>query len=958
MSNSEGIPGSNTSASGLKKIVFPRWLILAFGLVAASVLTGGFWFYHSQGRLAKREAEENLQTIAQLKLDQIASWLAERRADAFVAMENPFYIQTLTRWKAAPQAAMTSELVTQFRSLKENYLYYDVLLVDAGGEVLLSLGGYRGPLHDDAARALTVAFTEKRPVLTDLYAAPGGLPPHLDVIAPFFFQGGERAGPAGAVILQSDARRFLYPLIESWPVPSRTAETMLVRRDGDTVLFLNELRHQKDTGLKLRIPLSQESVPAVMAVLGREGVVQGRDYRGIEVLAALKAVPGSAWFLVAKVDKEEAFANWRSRSLLILSLILILLVAASVGFMMLWHSVQANYYRGLSRAETALHESETRYHTSLISIGDGVITTNADGRVELLNPVAERLTGWTLNEARGRPLEEVFHIVNEETRQEVDNPICRVVREGQVIGLANHTLLIGRDGTEHAVADSGAPIRNEAGEIMGVVLVFRDQTAERAAHEAMRGERLRLRTLIDAMPDYIFVKDAQSRFVTTNSAHLRAIGAGSLEEVVGKTDLELFPRELADRYYKDERRIINSGEPLLDREERVIEHSGAEKYVLTTKIPLRDEQGHVTGLVGISRDITGRKRAEEALSRSNQELRDTLLQLERSRDMLQLIIESIPVRVFWKDKQLRYLGCNTLFARDAGFSHPRDLLGKDDFAMGWRAEAEIYRADDRRVIESRQPKMNIIEPQTTPEGAKVWLSTSKVPLQVPNGDVIGVLGAYEDITERKKDEEKLRAALEEREVMLREIHHRVKNNMQIISSLLRLQSRYAKDDKAQEVLNESQNRIRSIALIHENLYQSQDFSRIDFSDYLTRMITHLFAIYKVDSRRIKYQVDAKNVRLDINQAIPCGLIINELITNALKHAFPEDREGEVLVRMRPLDGDGYELAVKDNGVGLPKGFDLRQKGSLGFQIVSDLVKQIEGSIEIRRDAGTEIIIRW
>jgi PAS domain S-box-containing protein len=958
MNNTEGIPGSDTSASGLKKIVFPRWLILAFGLVAASVLTGGFWFYHSQGQLEKREAEEDLQTIGQLKLDQIASWLAERRADASVAMENPFYIQTLARWKAAPQGAMTSEVITQFRSLKENYGYYDVLLVDAGGEVLLSLGGYCGPLHDDAARVLTVAFMKKRPVLTDLYAGPGGLPPHLDVIAPFFLQGGERGGPAGAVILQSDARRFLYPLIESWPVPSRTAETMLVRRDGDTVLFLNELRHQKDTGLKLRIPLSQESVPAVMAVLGREEVVQGRDYRGIEVLAALKAVPGSAWFLVTKVDKEEAFANWRSRSPLILSLILTLLVAASVGFMMVWHSVQATYYRGLSRAETALHESETRYHTSLISIGDGVITTNADGRVELLNPVAERLTGWTLNEARGRPLEEVFHIVNEETRQEVDNPICRVVREGQVIGLANHTLLIGRDGTEHAVADSGAPIRNEAGEIMGVVLVFRDQTAERAAHEAMRRERLRLRTLIDAMPDYIFVKDAQSRFVTTNSAHLRAIGAGSLEEVVGKTDLELFPRELADRYYKDERRIINSGEPLIDREERVIEHSGAEKFLLTTKIPLRDEQGHVSGLVGISRDITGRKRAEEALSRSNRELRDTLLQLEQSRDMLQLIIESIPVRVFWKDKQLRYLGCNTLFARDAGFSHPRDLLGKDDFAMGWRGEAEIYRGDDRRVIESRQPKMNIIEPQTTPKGAKVWLRTSKVPLQVPNGDVIGVLGVYEDITERKKDEEKLRAALEERGVMLQEIHHRVKNNMQIISSLLRLQSRYAKDDKVQEVLNESQNRIRSIALIHEKLYQSHDFSRIDFSDYLTRMITHLFAIYEVDSRRIKYQVDAKNVQLDIRQAIPCGLIINELITNALKHAFPGGREGEVVVRMRMSDGNGYELAVKDNGVGLPKGFDLRQKESLGFQIVSDLVKQIEGSIEIRRDAGTEIIIRW
>ena len=942
----------------MKKIVFPRWLILAFGLVAAGVLTGGFWFYHTQGRLARQEAEEDLQAIAQLKADQIAAWLAERRGDASVVMKNPYYVQTVARWKATPQGAMTSELVTQFRSLKENYPYHDVLLVDAGGQVLLSLDGYAGPLHKDAVRALTAAFIEKRPAHTDLHAGPGDLPPHLDIIAPFFAQGGERAEPIGAVILQSDARRFLYPLIQSWPVRSRTAETLLVRRDGDAVLFLNELRHQKDTGLKLRIPLSQESVPAVMAVLGREGVVRGPDYRGVAVLAALKTVPGSAWFLVAKVDKTEALADWHFRSVLIVSLIIALLAAASVGAMMLWRSMQKTYYRGLSRAETALHESEDRYHTTLISIGDGIISTNAAGRVELLNPVAEVLTGWTLAEARGRPLEEVFHIINEETRQEVENPVRRVAREGLVVGLANHTLLIARDGTEHAVADSGAPIRNQAGEIMGVVLVFSDQTAERAAQEAMRRERLRLRTLIDAMPDYIFVKDAQSRLVTSNSAHLKAIGAGSLEEVVGKTDLELFPAELADRYYKDERRIIESGEPLVDREERVIEHSGAEKYVLTTKIPLRDEQGHITGLVGISRDITGRKRVEEELSRSNRELRDTLLQLEQSRDMLQLIVESIPVRVFWKDKQLRYLGCNTLFARDAGLNHPGDLLGKDDFAMGWREQAEIYRADDLRVIESRRPKMNIVEPQTTPTGAKIWLSTSKVPLQMPNGDILGVLGIYEDITERKKDEEKLRAALEEREVMLREIHHRVKNNMQIVSSLLRLQSRYVKDEKALEVLNESQSRIKSIALIHEKLYQSQDFTRIDFSDYIAKMVTHLFAIYKVDSSRIRYNVDAKNIQLDISRAIPCGLIINELITNALKHAFPEGREGEVIVRMRPLDGDGFELAVKDSGVGLPKGFDLRRKGSLGFQIVNDLVKQIDGSIENRRGAGTEIIIRW
>jgi two-component system, cell cycle sensor histidine kinase and response regulator CckA len=164
---------------------------------------------------------------------------------------------------------------------------------------------------------------------------------------------------------------------------------------------------------------------------------------------------------------------------------------------------------------------------------------------------------------------------------------------------------------------------------------------------------------------------------------------------------------------------------------------------------------------GVIQDITERKRAEEALSQSHRELHETAQRLEHSRNMLQLVMESIPVRVFWKDKDLRYLGCNSLFAHDAGLSRAEELLGLDDFALGWREQAEIYRADDRKVMESGLPKLNIVEPQTTPTGAKIWLNTSKVPLHMPNGEVFGVLGVYEDITERKRAEED-RSRLEER----------------------------------------------------------------------------------------------------------------------------------------------------------------------------------------------------
>jgi PAS domain S-box-containing protein len=215
---------------------------------------------------------------------------------------------------------------------------------------------------------------------------------------------------------------------------------------------------------------------------------------------------------------------------------------------------------------------------------------------------------------------------------------------------------------------------------------------------------------------------------------------------------------------------------------------------------------------------------------------------------------------------------------------------------------------------------------------------------------------YRDITERKKAEEKIAASLREKEVLLREIHHRVKNNMQIISSLLRLQSRSIEDEKMREIFNESQSRIRSMSLIHEKLYESKDFSRIDFSDYIGKMVTHLFVVYRMNPGDVHFKVEAKDIHLDITRAIPCGLIINELVSNALKYAFPAGKKGDLLIRMNKDESGKYHLLVKDTGIGLPPNFDIRTTETLGFQIVNDLVKQLDGTIELKRDEGTEFRI--
>lgn len=213
-----------------------------------------------------------------------------------------------------------------------------------------------------------------------------------------------------------------------------------------------------------------------------------------------------------------------------------------------------------------------------------------------------------------------------------------------------------------------------------------------------------------------------------------------------------------------------------------------------------------------------------------------------------------------------------------------------------------------------------------------------------------ILAIVRDITERKK-------ALEahKNELLLKEIHHRIKNNLQIISSLLRLQSRYIQDKKIAEMFKESQSRVRSMALAHEKLYQSTDFARIDMGEYIRDIGNYLFQTYVEDSNAIKLKIDAENLLMDVDTAIPCGFILNELITNSLVHAFPDGRKGEVCIKFR-RENDKIVLVVGDNGTGLTGDLDLMKTETLGLTLVTSLVRQINGIIELDRSSGTKFRI--
>jgi two-component sensor histidine kinase len=233
------------------------------------------------------------------------------------------------------------------------------------------------------------------------------------------------------------------------------------------------------------------------------------------------------------------------------------------------------------------------------------------------------------------------------------------------------------------------------------------------------------------------------------------------------------------------------------------------------------------------------------------------------------------------------------------------------------------------------------------------------PLYDTNQKVIGLSGIFRDITEKKQAQEQIENSLKEKEVLLREIHHRVKNNMQIISSLLRLQSGHIKDEKYVDMYKDSQNRIATMSLIHEKLYQSKDISRIDVGGYIKELVNGLFISYDINPGKIKVKIDVENVSMGINSAIPCGLIINELISNSLKYAFPEGRSGEIWISLRSTGDTNFELIMGDNGVGLPIDMDIKKTESWGMRMITILIEnQLHGEFSINRNRGTEYDIKF
>lgn len=460
--------------------------------------------------------------------------------------------------------------------------------------------------------------------------------------------------------------------------------------------------------------------------------------------------------------------------------------------------------------------------------------------------------------------------------------------------------------------------------------------------KALRENERKYRSLVENIPDVTWTTDSEGN-TTFISPNVERIYGYTPEEIyqgghsllfgrIHPDDLQDVKTAAAAFYEKGER---------FDIEYRIQRKDGRWIWLHDRSVATYHKRGALFA-DGVFTDITERKKAE--------------IELRHTTSLLNSLVEALPDIVYFKDLERRYLLTNraqlqfTGLGREATIGRmAEEILPPDLF--------ELSRKSDEQVMRTKEPVF-VEECVADKQGEKMLLETRKFPILDDQGEIIAIGGISRDITERRRSEEQIKTSLREKEVLLREIHHRVKNNLAVIRSLLSIQSHHVKNVELSRILEETQHRIRSMALGHELLYQSENLSSINISQYLGNLLSQLVASFSIIGKRIEINKEIQDVEVGIDTAVPLGFILTELISNCYQHAFPESKHGEISVFLRFLGDENLELVVRDDGMGLPDHVDFEESNSLGYHLMKIFVRQLNGKVEIKRLKGTEVRISF
>lgn len=451
------------------------------------------------------------------------------------------------------------------------------------------------------------------------------------------------------------------------------------------------------------------------------------------------------------------------------------------------------------------------------------------------------------------------------------------------------------------------------------------------------------RSIINSSVDTILVTDNNGVIQESNIAGIKNMGY--TEDMLRGKKIDVF--------FQSENEFDEVKENLLKNKSYIGEFTGKKNDQTTfpafiSIAPLKDDKSKIIGNVSIIRDIS--------------EIKETKRQLDFQTSKVKALFETASSSYFWTlDRNYKLTSFNPNFKKLIKHTNNIDIyVGMDMNELSSKVlpdnQSETLRQSFKEVLNGKNISFEGYVYQKNKKD-KFWLESYLSPIVLSDSKkVIEVACISHDVNEKVEAVKKIRNSLKEKEVLLKEVHHRVKNNLQVISSILNLQSSFVKDKNTLQILKESQDRIKSMSFIHENLYQTKTFSSIKFSDYIINISKNLVHSYQIFDNFVEIEYDFDEVDLILDQAIPCGLIVNELISNALKHAF--DENGGILKIGVKTKKNTVFLSIQDNGKGIPEDFDIQNTESLGLQLVYTLVEQLEGEIELTRQGGTKYLITF
>ncbi len=463
-----------------------------------------------------------------------------------------------------------------------------------------------------------------------------------------------------------------------------------------------------------------------------------------------------------------------------------------------------------------------------------------------------------------------------------------------------------------------------------------DEEARRLqAEEALQISEKRFRTLSEMAPVGVYMTDEKGNCIYANQYWLDVAGL-SLDEALGRGWLRGVHPEDRENIIKMWDDMAGAGEKW-GHEYRFLAPGGKITWVLGLVTPLHDLYGRVMGYIGANTDITDIKHAQDQIRTMSQ------------------AVEQSPAAVIITDINANIEYVNQRFTMLTGYQID-EVRGKNPSMLkSGETPEEVYRKLWETI--SRGGKWHGEFKNKKKNGELYWESASISPILDESGRIVHYLAVKEDITDRKIADDRVKSSLREKEILLKEIHHRVKNNFQIISSLLVLQFKETENEEVKKELAATCDRIQSMAIVHEQLYHSTDFSRIDFSIYISRLVQNLKSLY-IHQKPIEFTIDCQNIFLDINKAVPFGLIVNELISNSVKYAFTDqniDRK-KISISLKQISETEGMLKISDNGKGLPYDFSIEKVKTMGLVLVRGLVQQIEGRLGHRSDNGAEFSV--